>query len=66
MGLGHLFGLDGGGERWLCHDCGRIVEAEREGDGAEVGGGVEGGEGAGAPPTCPECGSTDLEPLALL
>ena len=50
MGLGHLLGLGGDGERCLCHGCGRMVAVESDDES----------------PTCPECGSTDLEPLVLL
>jgi predicted RNA-binding Zn-ribbon protein involved in translation (DUF1610 family) len=38
------------GERYTCGDCGRVVAPETDAD----------------DPTCPECGSTDLERLLLL
>jgi len=51
MGLGHLFGLGDAAPRALCTDCGRPVTLDPTSE---------------EPDACPDCGSGDLERVALL
>jgi predicted RNA-binding Zn-ribbon protein involved in translation (DUF1610 family) len=49
MGLGHLFGLGHGRVHVRCRDCGYLGPVDPD---AEA-------------PTCPDCGSTDCDRLAI-